>query len=393
MTTRTAFRGEPAIAAVSELAPGRYPEHDLWALQRLAVTEFLQEHRLDPSLVDGLLISPGMIGDHTDVFAHERFIDELGLRPRFALTMNVGGATYAAMVGHAARAIADGLADAVLCLGAGKFPKVGAGGGTVMAKDVSDPDFEYPYGSFIPALYALAATRHMHDRGTSPEELAAVAVSSRAWALLHPQAIMRTAGPITVDDVLSSRYVAEPFHLLDCSVPCEGGAVFLVARAGIAYDLVEQPAFVLGYGEYHDHGAVSHSSDFSRMGVGRAARAAFAMADLGPGDVRVAELYDAFTINPILILEEVGLAEPGRGGHWFRTGRTAPGGDLPVNTYGGLLSFGHTGDASGMSMLIEGARQVMGLAGDRQVDAEIALVQTYGGMMADHATVLLGRPA
>ncbi len=382
----------PAIAATSEIPPGTYPQDDWASLHHVVLMRALEEWGIEPSVVDGLLITPGMVtSSGFDLFAHERFIDELGIRPRFALTMNLGGASYTAMVIHAARAIADGLADAVLCIGAGKFPKVGEGGGDSMAKDISHPDFEYPYGSFIPALYALAATRHMYDRGTTPEDLAAVAVSSRAWALQHPDALMGNRGPLSIDDVLSSRLIAEPFHLLDCSVPCEGGGVVLVTREEVARELSDQPAFVLGFGEYHDHGIVSHSSDFSTMGVGRAARPAFEMAGLTPRDVDVAELYDAFTINPILLLEETGIAEPGDGGRWFHDGRTAPGGDLPVNTYGGLLSFGHTGGASGLSMLVEGARQVMGLADRRQVDAEVALIQTYGGMMADHTTLILGR--
>ena len=133
------------------------------------------------------------------------------------------------------------------------------------------------------------------------------------------------------------------------------------------------------------------ATSVATMGAGVSAHAAFDMAGVSPSDVDVAELYDAFTINPILLVEETGLIGPGKGGQFFLDGRGAPGGDLPVNTYGGLLSFGHTCDASGMSMLVEAARHVMGQATGRQLDAEIALVHTYGGMMADHSTVLLGR--
>jgi acetyl-CoA acetyltransferase len=261
-----------------------------------------------------------------------------------------------------------------------------------MARMVSHPDFEFIYGTFIPALYALAARRHMHDRGTTREALAAVAVSGREWAIRHPDAIMRAQGRLTIADVLASRPIAEPFHLLDCSVPCEGGAAFLVARGEIARSLVSQPAYVRGFGEYHDHGPISQSRDFAAMGAGFAARQAFDSAGLAPKDVRVAEIYDAFTINPIMFLEEMGLVPPGGGGRFFLDGNGLPGGKLPVNTYGGLLSFGHTGDASGMSMLVEGALQTMGRAGERQVaDADVVLVHTYGGMMAAQCTLILGR--
>lgn len=393
MTLARPLPSNPAIAAATEIAPGRYPDHDGVGMQELVMASFLEHWDLDPSMIDGLLISPaGMAsGQGANIFVHEWMADSLGIRPRYAMTVNAGGATYSLMAMRAATAISAGLADTVLCIGAGKFPKVGTGGGDSMAKMVSNPEFEYPYGSFIPAMYALAACRHMHDRGTTREGLAAVAVSSREWALRHPDAIMRKKGPITIADVLGSRPIAEPFNLLDCSVPCEGGAAFVVARGEIAREIVDQPAYILGFGEYHDHGAIAQSTDFATMGAGKAAKPAFEMAGLKPSDVDLAELYDAFTINPILLLEETGLAKPGEGGRFFEDGRGAPGGDLPVNTYGGLLSFGHTGDASGISMLIEGALQTMGRAAERQVELEITLVHTYGGMMADHATLLLGR--
>jgi len=384
----------PAIAAATEIRPGRYPSLSGLDLYERVLTEFLRSWRLDPALVDGLLAAPAGMATGTggDIFVHEEIADALGLHPRFSETLNAGGATYAIMTSRAAMAIAAGQAQAVLCAASGKFPKVGGGGAEAMARMVSHPDFEFIYGSFIPALYALAATRHMHERGTTREALAAVAVSCRAWALRHPDALMRASGPITIEDVLRSRPIAKPFHLLDCSVPCEGGAAFLVARGDIARTITPQPAYVLGCGEYHDHGPVSQSRDFTSMGARESARQAYTAAGLGPRDVRVAEIYDAFTINPIMFLEEMGLVEPRQGGRFFLDGRGAPGGPLPVNTYGGLLSFGHTGDSSGMSMVIEGALQTMGLAGERQIDdARVVLVHTYGNIMSEHCTLLLGR--
>jgi acetyl-CoA acetyltransferase len=385
---------EPAIAAATEIPPGRFPELEALDLYERVVRGFLDDWRIDPSLVDGLLVAPaGMAtGTGADLFVHENLGDSLGLHPIYSETLNAGGATYAIMAARASLAIASGRANAVLCAAAGKFPKVGAGGAAAMARMVSHPDFEFIYGTFIPALYALAARRHMHDRGTSREALAAVAVSSREWALRHPNALMRSHGRLTIEDVLRSRPIAEPFHMLDCSVPCEGGAAFLVSRGDIARSVSAQPAYIRGFGEYHDHGPISQSRDFATMSAGQAARQAYASSGLTPRDVRVAEIYDAFTINPIMFLEETGLAAPGEGGRFFLEGRGAPGGDLPVNTYGGLLSFGHTGDASGMSMVVEGALQTMGSAGDRQVaDADVVLVHTYGGMMSEHCTLILGR--
>lgn len=385
---------QPAIAAATEIRPARYPELDGLDLYEKVLEAFLRQWRIDPKIVDGFLVSPaGMAtGGAVDIFVHENLADSLGIHPIFSETLNAGGATYAIMASRAALAIAGGRANVVLCATAGKFPKVGAGGAEAMAKMVSHPDFEFIYGTFIPALYALAARRHMHDHGTTREALAAVAVSGREWALRHPDAIMRERGPITIADVLASRPIAEPFHMLDCSVPCEGGAAFLVARGDIARSLVSQPAYVRGFGEYHDHGPISQSRDFSSMGARHAARQAFESAGLRPSDVRVAEIYDAFTINPIMFLEEMGLVPSGQGGRFFLDGKGRPGGPLPVNTYGGLLSFGHTGDSSGISMIVEGALQTMGRAGERQVaDADVVLVHTYGGMMADQCTLILGR--
>ena len=385
---------EPAIAAATEIRPGRFAELGVVDLYERVVRAFLEQWRLDPTMVDGLLVAPaGMaLGSGAEIFVHESLADSLGLQPIFAETLNAGGATYALMASRAALAISAGRANAVLCVAAGKFPKVGSGGAEAMARMVSDPDFEFIYGTFIPALYALAARRHMHERGTTRDALAAVAVSSRQWALRHPDALMRAQGPLTIADVRASRPIAEPFHLLDCSVPCEGGAAFLVARGDIARTIAVQPAYIRGFGEHHDHGPISQSRDFAAMGAGVAARQAYESAGLGPRDVRVAEIYDAFTINPIMFLEETGLAAPGDGGRFFLDGCGAPGGALPVNTYGGLLSFGHTGDASGMSMVVEGALQTMGRAEARQVaDADVVLVHTYGGMMAEHCTLVLAR--
>ncbi|MGH7894899.1 MAG: thiolase family protein, partial [Candidatus Binatia bacterium] len=204
----------PAIAAATEIRPGRFPDLDGLDLYARVLRAFLEEWRLDPGIVDGFLVSPaGMAtGIGADIFVHETLGDSLGIHPVFSETLNVGGATYAIMAARAALAIASGRANAVLCAAAGKFPKVGAGGAEAMARMVSHPDFEFPYGTFIPALYALAATRHMHERGTTREALASVAVSTRQWALRHPDAIMREQGPVTIADVLASRPIAEPFH-------------------------------------------------------------------------------------------------------------------------------------------------------------------------------------
>jgi len=391
------MKNNPCIAAASEMRPGRYPAEDGVSLYQKVLKELLREWPIKPSDVGGLFVAPaGMVsGNGADVFIHERLIDDLGIHPTIAETINAGGATYSVMIQRAALAIEKGLSDGILCIGAGKFPKVGAGGAEEMAKILSHPEFEFPYGTAVYALYALVATAHMEAFGTAPEQLARVAVSERKWALHNPKALMRDKGALSIEDVLASRMIATPFHLLDCSVPCEGGGAVLVCSEAMAKKINPNPAYILGFGEKHDYGFISQSRSFtSLLGASDTGKAAFKMAGLTPKDIDFVELYDAFSINPIVLLEDLGFVPKGKGGPFIMEGHTDPGGDLPSNTYGGLLSFGHTGDASGISMIIEGALQIMGKAPGIQLEkAEVCLVHTYGGMMAEHATLILGRHA
>jgi acetyl-CoA acetyltransferase len=381
------------IAAVSELKPARYPQYDSFDIYRAVVQHFLREWRVKKSEINGLIAAPtGMaFGGATDVLTHERLFGELGLQPSYSETICVGGATYSSMVQRAALAIERGLADSILCVGAGKFPSVRNHGAEGLLKVVSHPEFEYLYGPTIHAIYAQVATRHMAEFGTTKEQLAQVAVSTRKWALKNPEAMMFSAGELTISEVLSSRSVASPFTKLQCSIPCEGGGAVLVTTQDVARRINPSPAHLLGWGEHHSHGYISQAPSLTTLGAKRSAELAYAMAGLQPSDVDVAEIYDAFSINPITHVEDLGFCSKGTGGAFFEDGRTEPGGALPINTNGGLLSFGHVGDASGMSVVVEGARQAMGRAGQRTVPgAEVVLVHTYGGMMSEHSTLLLG---
>ena len=386
--------GSVAIAAVSEMKPGRYPEKDGYALYIEVIRQFLEEWKIKPSDIQGLLACPsGMAsGGSADIFVHEQLYEELGIHPLYGDTMNAGGSTYGLMVQRAALAIEKGLVESVLCLGAGKFPKVGTGGAESMARMVSHESFEFPYGTFIPAIYAQVASRHMHEYGTTAEQFAEVAVSSREWALKNPQAAMYGKEALTVAKVRESRPIATPFNLYDCSIPLEGGAAVLVTSASMAKRINPQPAYLLGSGEYHHHRNIHQARDLMNIGCAEAGEQAYQRAGLTPSDIQFAQIYDAFTVNPLVFMEGLGLCPKGGAGEVFQSGRTRPGGDLPVNTYGGLLSFGHTGDASGMSMIVEGARQIMGIAGERQLDRnDVGIVHSYGGMMSEHSTLILGK--
>lgn len=375
------------------MRPGRYTDQGPYDLFRSLLKDAITRWNISPKMVDGLLTSPsGQSQGQTDAYVHDKLISEFALKPRFAETMCLGGASFGVMVNRAMSAVREGRANAVLCIGSGKFLKPSEGSAEMLAKTIAEADFEVPYGPFIPGLYALIARRFMHERNITREDIARVAVSARKWALLNPDARMYGKGEITVEDVIASRPIADPFNYLDCSIPSDGGGVVLVTRADIGHQLSDQPAYVKGYGEYHACGTISGADVLNETGAVQSGAEAFAQANLTPADIDVAQLYDAFSATPLILLENLGFCAPGTSGDFFNSGACDPGGRFPVNTYGGLLSYGHTGDSSGMSVLVEGARQAMGQAGARQITgAENVLVHCYGGMMYDHTTLILGR--
>jgi acetyl-CoA acetyltransferase len=379
------------IAAAYEMKPGRYKDVITMTLFRQLLREAITEWGVHPQEIDGLLTHPCGYVSNPDNYVHDKLIAELGIRPVFAETMNIGGATYPAMVNRAAMAIQTGRASAVLCMGAGKFMKPAAGGGPMMAKAISDANLEVPYGTFIPALYGLAASQYMAQYGASETDLARVAVSARMWANLNPQARMHSE-KLTVADVLASRMIATPFHYYDCSIPSDGGGAFLVTRADIGRRITPQPAYVVGYGEKHGRGCVSEPGDLLHTGAVESGAEAFRRAGMSPADIKVAQIYDAFSATPLMLLENLCFCGPGEAPALVASGATDPGGSLPMNTYGGLMSFGHTGDASGMSLVTAGALQAMGKAGPVQVaGADRVLIHAYGGICFDHTTLILSR--
>lgn len=383
------------IAASYELKPDRYPDKSGHDLLRDIVKGALKQWPVGPKDIDGLLVSPTgqASGGTPDLYVHEKLISEMGIKPTFAETLSLGGATFAVMVNRAARAIEEGRANAVLCISSGKFAKISAGGGEA-AKTISEPDMEAPYGTFIPALYGMIISEFMAKRGITKTDMARVAVSERQWAIRNPDAKMFTKGPLTIEDVINSRPIAYPFNFYDCSIPCEGGGAVLVTRGDLGRKWARQPAYVLGFGEAHIRGTMSSPGSLIETGAISAGEQAFAQAGMSPSDIQVAQLYDAFSATPLVLLENLKFTAEGGSGEFVRSGAMDPGGAMPTNTYGGLLSYGHTGDSSGMSVLIEGVRQVMGEAGERQVaKADRGLVHCYGGMMFDHATLILGREA
>jgi acetyl-CoA acetyltransferase len=310
----------------------------------------------------------------------------LGISPTYVDGTNIGGSSFMIHVAHAAAAIAAGQCK-VAALVYGSTQR------TVGRKFASPREFnpyETPYRPFLPAsAYALAASRHMHQFGTTREQLAHVAVAARQWALMNPVAWEKA--PLTVADVLGARMVSYPLTVRDCCLVTDGGGAIVLTSTERARDLRKPPVHVLGFGQAISHASISNMPDLTVTGAAQSGPAAYAMAGLGPRDVDVAMLYDAFTINTILFLEDLGFCPKGEGGRFVDDGGIAPGGRLPVNTNGGGLSYCHPG-VYGLLVMIEAARQIRGECGARQVaDCEIALAHGNGGVLSSQGTVLLGR--
>jgi acetyl-CoA acetyltransferase len=252
-----------------------------------------------------------------------------------------------------------------------------------------DPQFEEPYGPTTPAMYALIARAHMHAYGTTSEQFAVVAVACRKYASMNPGAQKRE--PITIADVLNSRMIADPLHLLDCSLVSDGGAAIVMTVAERAKDFTKKPVYFLGAGEAHPYLSLLHADSLTQSGAVESGKQAYAAAGVRPRDIDVAFVYDAFTPMAIIYLEDLGLCPKGEGGRFVEGGNVELGGALPINTHGGLLSYCHAGLANSIFHITEAVRQLRGECGPRQVaDARLAIIHGQGGRASTHGTAILG---
>ncbi len=301
----------------------------------------------------------------------------------------MGGGSFEAFVHHAMLAVEAGHCDVALIAYASRQRSRRNRSMAVSVDDSIAGQFEAPFG--LPLAighYALIASRHMHEFGTTPEQLAEVAVTAREWAKLTPKAFKRDH--LTVEDVLASRMISSPLSLLDCCLVTDGGGALVVTSAERAMDLRKAPVYLLGAGEAHWHRNISQMPDLTVTAAAESGPRAYEMAGVRPEDVDVAMLYDAFTINTILFLEDLGFCQKGEGGTFLEGGRIAPGGELAVNTNGGGLSYNHPG-MYGLLLLIEAVRQLRGECGERQVKgAEVALAHGNGGVLSSQVTAVLG---
>jgi acetyl-CoA acetyltransferase len=335
--------------------------------------------------------------------AVNQLAEELALHPTFIDGTFTGGSSYEVHVEHAAAAIAAGVCDVVVSVYASTprgDRKSGRGGGfggrrpPPMGPPDPSAEWQLPYGMNMPiGPYALAASRHMAAYGTTSEQLAQIAVSTREWAARNPRACERE--PITIDDVLASPLIASPLHKLDCCLVSDGAGAFVMTSAEQARDLAKPPAYILGTGTAVSHNSsISQMADFAMTAGAVSGPRAFGMAGVTPADVDLLMGYDSFTITQLLHLEDLGFCAKGEGGAFVEDGRLGPDGALPTNTNGGGLSYTHPG-MYGMFLLVEAVRQLRGEAEpDRRVDdAQIAVCHGSGGILSVMSTVVLGTEA
>jgi acetyl-CoA acetyltransferase len=317
----------------------------------------------------------------------------LGLRPAFLDSTMLGGSSFIAHLMPAMHALASGECNAVLvCYGSTQ--RTGAVDRAAVGKmrQVLDPQpYETPYQPMQPiSAYALATARHMARFGTTREQLAEVAVAARNWARLNPEAFSRD--PLSIEDVLGSRMICDPLTIRDCCLLTDGAGAFVMTRADRARDTPKPPAYVLGNASAIWHRQISAMPDLTVTAATESGERAYRMAGVTTDDIDLLCLYDAFTINTILFLEDLGFCPKGEGGNFVSGGAIGPGGRLAVNTNGGGLSFGHPG-MYGVFLVIEAVRQLRGEAGERQQKVEVALVHGNGATLSSQSTAILGTAA
>ncbi len=374
-------RGSAAIVGVAESDLGEVAAGMSVAdLMAQGVVRALDDCGLSLADVDGVFSAAGQARMPSTVLC-----EYLQLRPRYQDCTMMGGSSFMTHVAHAQAAIQAGLCEvAVIAYGS---TQRSAGRRNVAPREYNP--YETPFRPVMPAsAYALAASRHFHQFGTSREQLAQIAVAARQWALLNPAAWEKS--PLSVDQVLASRMVSHPLTVRDCCLVTDGGGALVMTSSERAKSLRKPPIHVLGVGEAISHQAISSMPDLTVTGAAISGAKAYAMAGLGPRDIDVVEVYDAFTITTLLFLEDLGFCPKGEGGRFVSDGAMGPGGRLPVNTNGGGLSYCHPG-MFGLFVLIEAVRQLRGECGIRQVEnCETAIAHGNGGVLSSQSTVILG---
>jgi acetyl-CoA acetyltransferase len=372
------LRGQAAVVGIGLSEFGIVPGYTHFELMAQAVDRALTDAGLKKSDIDGVFaaIEPANL-------PVVMTCEYLGIRPKVIEGTMLGGSSFLNFLQWAALALQARLCNvALIAYGSN------ARSGGIRPGGFTPIPYEVNYGARLVSAYALSAARHMHEYGTTREQLAQVAVAARAWARKNPKALMRD--PLTTEDVLRSRMVSDPLTVLDCCLVTDGGGAVIMTRADRAKDHCTKPIYLLGVAAEISHQHIAQMENLTVTAAAHSGPRAFAMAGMNPSDIDVLALYDAFSINTILFLEDLGYCRKGEGGAFVTDGRIAPGGTLPVNTNGGGLSCVHPG-MYGIFTIIETIMQLRGAAEERQVrDAKVGLAHGNGGSLSTQVTSVFG---
>lgn len=375
-----ALRGSAAVVGVGLAGIGNMAPFTGLELMSQAVMRALADCDLGLADVDGLFTVSGTASMPTVSAA-----EHLGIRPRYVGGTSMGGSNFVDGALHAMMALHLGLCDVALIAYGSNQRSAGGKLVTLSEPQPWEKDYKPAYPS---SSYAMAAARHMHEFGTTREQLAEVAVAARRWAQLNPMAVRRE--PLTIADVLVSPMFAPPLTVRDSCLLTDGAAAAVMVRADRARSMRHKPVYMLGGAAAYSHRQIAQAKSLTTTVAAESAPRALAMARMGIDDIDVVQLYDAFTINTILFLEDIGFCPKGEGGRFVMDGAIAPGGRLPVNTNGGGLSCVHPG-MYGLFLIVESVEQLRGAAGERQIaDAEVALVHGNGGVLSTEVTAIFG---
>jgi acetyl-CoA acetyltransferase len=384
-----ALRGSAIVAGVATFGCGEAHGFTEMELLVRSARAAVADAGLKMSDIDGLCTTSS-----TATMWPMPVAEYLGIRPTFINGTMLGGSSFIAHLLPAMLALQARQCNAVLvCYGSTqRTATFGRKEMTATRKFLDPQPYETPYQPMMPpSAYALAASRHMYQFGTTRRDLAEVAVAARGWAQLNPEAFMRD--PLSIDDVLNSRMVSDPLSVRDCCLVTDGGGAYVLMRAEAAKDLPKKAVFVLGNATAVWNRQVSSMEDLTVTSAVESGARAYSMAGMTAKDMDVVQLYDAFTINTMLFLEDLGFCAKGESAAFVRNGGIAPGGHLPVNTNGGGLSCVHPG-MYGIFVLIEAVRQLRGECGARQVaNAEVALAHGNGGTLSSQSTAIFGTSA
>ncbi len=398
------LQGNAAIVGAAQYKPEKYKTApQMFHLEQVAdlASKAIADAGLEATDIDGLVINGAQFHE-AEVFVPAMAAEYLGMAVNFAEVVDLGGCTGVGMIWRAAAAIELGLCQAVLCviparmapsapdedpmwlLQAMKF------GGHSTRFGAPEAEFDLPYGHMGQNTgYAMIAQRYAAKYGYNPEAMAKLVVDQRKNALANPDAIFY-GQDLTIDDVLNSKMVADPLHVLEIVMPVAGGAAVIVTNQALAERTKHRPAYIKGFGERLAFKSPSYAAEMTVTPVAAAAKKAFSMSGLQPADMHAVQIYDCYTITVLLSLEDAGFIPKGSGMKFFMENDLTYKGNFPVNTHGGQLSFGQSASAGGMSQIIEAFHQISGRAGSRQLTKhDNMFVSGTGGVMSEQGALIL----